>query len=57
MSKIQISQLIAILVLVIFVFFSYQNESTATWLFYLLALINIGLWILRLFERRRKEKR
>ncbi len=56
LSKIQIFQLIAVFILVIFVIFSYRSETTITWLFYVIALLNIGLWILRLLERRRKEK-
>ncbi|GAE35457.1 hypothetical protein [Halalkalibacter akibai] len=55
MSKIQIYQLIAITLLIIFVVYSYQTDVTITWLFYLLAFINVTLWILRLLERRKKE--
>ncbi|ARK31472.1 hypothetical protein [Halalkalibacter krulwichiae] len=53
MTKIQLFQLVAILALVIFVIYSYQAEATVTWLFYLIAVINIVLWILRMNERRK----
>ncbi|WP_332689218.1 hypothetical protein [Halalkalibacter lacteus] len=56
MSKIQILQLIAVITLVIFVFISYQNDTTIPWLFYLIAIINIVLWILRLLERRKTDR-
>ncbi|MFC0472302.1 hypothetical protein ACFFHM_17860 [Halalkalibacter kiskunsagensis] len=55
MSKIQIMQLIAVISLVIFVFISYQNDTTISWLFYVLAIINVVLWILRLLERRKTD--
>ncbi len=56
LSKIQILQLIAVITLVIFVFISYQNDTTIPWLFYLIAIINIVLWILRLLERRKTDR-
>ncbi len=55
LSKIQIMQLIAVISLVIFVFISYQNDTTISWLFYVLAIINVVLWILRLLERRKTD--
>jgi ABC-type proline/glycine betaine transport system permease subunit len=56
LSKIQLLQIIAVITLVIFVFISYQRDTTITWLLYLIAIINIGLWILRLLERRKTDK-
>jgi O-antigen/teichoic acid export membrane protein len=55
LSKIQVLQCIALVILVIFVVFSYKKTEPITWLFYLIAFINVGLWVWRLLEKRQKD--
>lgn len=52
MTKIQVSQVIAILILIAFMFYTYQTEERLLYLFIPIALINILLWILRQRERK-----
>ncbi|MDT8862723.1 hypothetical protein N0O92_21265 [Alkalihalobacillus sp. MEB130] len=56
MSKIQIMQIFAVVVLLVFVYVSYQNDATVTWIFYALVIVNVVLWILRLKERRKQDQ-
>ncbi|MBM0067327.1 hypothetical protein [Alkalicoccobacillus gibsonii] len=52
MTKIQISQVIAILVLIAFMYYTYQTEERMLYLFIPIAFINILLWIMRQRERK-----
>ncbi len=57
MTRIQLYQLIAVIVLVIFVVLSYQQGSRNDFLFYPIIGINLFLWILRQRERRQQKER
>lgn len=56
MTKIQVYQLVAIIVLVIFVVLSYQQGSRNDFLFYPIIGVNLFLWILRQRERRQQKE-
>ncbi|TWI53308.1 hypothetical protein [Halalkalibacter nanhaiisediminis] len=54
MTKIQFSQVVAVISLIIFVVISYQQGYRNDFIFYPLVSINLILWILRMRERRSK---
>lgn len=56
MSKIQVFQLIAIVVLAVYVLVMYQSDQSTNWLFYLIVAINLVLWIFRQIERKKRKE-
>lgn len=56
MTKIQRFQLIAVILLIIFVLYSYQSGTRNDFVFYPLVAINLILWILRQRERHKARK-
>ncbi|ADC48459.1 hypothetical protein BpOF4_01960 [Alkalihalophilus pseudofirmus OF4] len=52
MTKLQILQVIAVTILGIYVILAYTNYTEADWFFFIIAAINIILWVLRLRERK-----
>lgn len=57
LTKIQLFQLLAIVILAIYVAISYKTHTLIEWLFYPIVIMNILLWVLRLHERRQKPER
>ncbi len=56
MTKIQIFQLIFLLPLLAFIFYTYFSGENNLIIFTILALINLALWIARQAERRKTAK-
>ncbi|WP_017726925.1 hypothetical protein [Halalkalibacterium ligniniphilum] len=54
MSKLQLYQLFALLLLGVFVLYSYYSGTRYDLLFFLIVAVNLVLWLFRLRERRQQ---